>query len=226
MSAPIDCPICMDSIEFNKNCITTECGHCFHANCLMQSVAHNGFGCPYCRTKMAEEPEEEDEYSDYAEDEEEMFDDSALRGFRMFWNIVNGEEIDEQDDADEQQLEEWEDVEEEEVDETIPTPQFVADKLRSQGYTYEQLVHLLLYRDHEEYDSDDINDERYDAINRLEGEIYGKIRIIVSNYEPQRASPAPQQVSVTPQQAAAVDFDAQPKVSSVRPSASRIENIN
>ncbi len=43
-----------------------------------------------------------------------MFDDSALRGFRMFWDIVNGEEIDEQDDADEQQLEEWEDVEEEE----------------------------------------------------------------------------------------------------------------
>ena len=65
MSAPIECPICMDSIEISTNCVTTECGHCFHTNCLMKSIAHNGFGCPYCRTKMAEEPEEEeDEYEE------------------------------------------------------------------------------------------------------------------------------------------------------------------
>jgi hypothetical protein len=49
-----DCPICMEQIEsFTKNCVTTECGHCFHTSCLMTSVAHNGFGCPYCRTAMA-----------------------------------------------------------------------------------------------------------------------------------------------------------------------------
>lgn len=176
-----ECPICMDSIEFNKNCVTTECGHCFHSSCLMKSVAHNGFGCPYCRTKMAEEPEDDDEYSQ--DDEEEMFDDDALRGFRFFWNNVFGEEHDENDDADEQQLEEWEDVEIEE-NESVPTPEFVANKLREQGLTYEQLVQLLLYKDHEEYD---IDDER---IDRLDGEIFGKIRIIVSNYDPEQARAA------------------------------------
>ena len=62
MSAPIECPICMDCIESTtNNCVTTECGHCFHTNCLMKSVAHNGFGCPYCRTAMAEQPEEDDD---------------------------------------------------------------------------------------------------------------------------------------------------------------------
>ena len=59
-----ECPICMDPIEGAKNSITTECGHAFHATCLMTSVAHNGFGCPYCRTAMAEVPEEEDDEDD------------------------------------------------------------------------------------------------------------------------------------------------------------------
>ena len=65
-----ECPICMDPIEGAKNSITTECGHAFHATCLMTSVAHNGFGCPYCRTAMAEVPEEEEtEYSDEDDDD-------------------------------------------------------------------------------------------------------------------------------------------------------------
>ena len=81
-----ECPICMDPIETQRNCVTTECGHCFHTNCLMTSVAHNGFNCPYCRTAMAEEPED-DESSIYETDdgEDEMFNDNALRGFRFFF---------------------------------------------------------------------------------------------------------------------------------------------
>ena len=72
----VDCPICMDVIEGNNNRVTTECGHCFHTSCLMTSVAHNGFGCPYCRSKMAEEQEEDedDEESEY-DDEESEYDD-------------------------------------------------------------------------------------------------------------------------------------------------------
>jgi len=55
MSESIDCPICMDSIKTtSNNCVTTECGHRFHTKCLLQSVAHNGFGCPCCRTGMVE----------------------------------------------------------------------------------------------------------------------------------------------------------------------------
>ena len=56
-----DCPICMDTIEGFNNRVVTECGHVFHCSCLMQNITHNGFGCPYCRTKMADEVEDEDD---------------------------------------------------------------------------------------------------------------------------------------------------------------------
>jgi hypothetical protein len=46
-----DCPICFEPIE-NTNNITTECGHKFHANCLLQNVSLNGYSCPCCRTQM------------------------------------------------------------------------------------------------------------------------------------------------------------------------------
>ena len=51
----VECPICMENIELNKNCVKTECGHDFHSNCLIKSIAFNGFGCPYCRFEMVEE---------------------------------------------------------------------------------------------------------------------------------------------------------------------------
>ena len=86
-----DCPICMDVIEGTKNCVTTDCGHQFHTNCLMKSVAHNGFGCPYCRTVMAEEVDEEEtiytdddeEDEEYDDEGEELYNDYALRGLRF-----------------------------------------------------------------------------------------------------------------------------------------------
>jgi len=191
MSSQIDCPICMDCIETSKNCVTTECGHCFHASCLMTSVAHNGFGCPYCRTKMAEEPEEDAEtvYSDEEEDEE-VFDEDALRGFRFFWNNLNGEDHDEDDEADEQQLEEWAqqaEASEEEERPDIPSASFVAQKLQQQGVSYEQLVKMLLLQ-HEEY----VDKEEFE---RIDDETFGKIRIIVSNYyTPEQATQAPEPV--------------------------------
>jgi hypothetical protein len=177
----------------------------------MQSVAHNGFGCPYCRTKMAEEPEEEE--SDYGdEEEEEMFDDDALRGFRFFWNNVNGEEHDEDDDADEQQLEEWEDIEDDEEEApTIPNANFVAEKLRLHNVSYEDLVKILLLRDHEEYQEQ----EDEEQVERLDGEVFGKMRIIISNYEPQQAIPTRVEPEVV-QIVRNVDLEAQPKTTQVR----------
>jgi len=73
MTTP-ECPICFDTINATNQTIT-ECGHTFHTNCLMKNVLHNGFGCPYCRTKMCEEPEEpldddEEEDSDYSQTED------------------------------------------------------------------------------------------------------------------------------------------------------------
>jgi len=114
-----ECPICMEEFQCATNKVITECGHTFHTNCLMKSVAHNGFGCPYCRTKMAEEiynsEDEDDDYNDEYEENEEDFDDDdrtydtydaaeadfyrinenanrILGGFRWLFNRVNNEE--------------------------------------------------------------------------------------------------------------------------------------
>lgn len=214
MSAQIDCPICMDCIESTtKNCVTTECGHCFHTNCLMTSVAHNGFGCPYCRTAMAEEPEADEEtiWSDEEEEEEEeTFDDDALRGFRFLFNNVYGEDHDEADIEEEIANEESEQNEEEEDNSNVPSTDFVALKLREQGVTFEQLVRMVCFTEHQEYEHDEVGE-------RLNDELFGKIRIIVSNYTPEQAAvPVQQPVPVAPPApvtppAPEVDYEAQPK---------------
>lgn len=175
MSCNKECPICMDDI-LNINCVTTECGHTFHSSCLMRSVAHQGFGCPYCRTVMAEMPEEDDDddYEDeveYVEDERNP-DDFALRGLRFFFNNLEGEEHDHED-----VLEEQEDMEEEEPI-VKPTPAFIAQKLMDQGITMEQLVKAML-KDHDEYE-----EEEEDCL-RVDDDIFGRLRIIISNYQPQ-----------------------------------------
>lgn len=175
-----ECPICMDPIEANKNCVTTECGHVFHANCLMTSIAHNGFGCPYCRTAMAEVPEEEE--SDYGEEDEEdpLEDEDMLRGFRFFMNNLAGEEHDEQDIEEEEvyiQYQENAQPAEEEPEVPIPTASFIADKLTQQGVTMEDLVKVLLLG-HEEYEP------QSEHFERLDSEMFGKLRIIISNYNP------------------------------------------
>lgn len=221
MSTAIDCPICMDCIETtSKNCVTTECGHCFHTNCLMQSVAHNGFGCPYCRTAMAEVPDEEetiysDEQDEYDDDdeEEEMFDDDALRGFRFFWNILNGEEHD-VDDEDEEEvyIEELTDFPHTQSSNAsnIPSSNFIAQKLKEQGVTFEQLISATLMN-HVEYHTNEEND-------RTDGEIFGMIRRIINNYTPTLEQAEPLVVAAVP----AVDFEAQPKTVQVR-SITRID---
>ena len=181
----IECPICMDSVELNKNCVTTECGHCFHASCLMRNVAHNGFGCPYCRTAMAEDVEEEDveeEEDDDSEWSEEsvMFDDYALRGLRFFTDNLEGTEHDEEDTLEEKEDEEEmaEQLVQQQNDEAVirPSPEFIAEKLVSQGVTMEQLVKALLIN-HREYAAEE------EEFSRLDDELFGRFRIIISNYE-------------------------------------------
>ena len=182
----IECPICMDNVELNKNCVTTECGHCFHASCLMRNVAHNGFGCPYCRTAMAEdveededEEEEEDDDSEWSE-ESVMFDDYALRGLRFFTDNLEGTEHDEEDTLEEKEDEEEiaEQLVQQENDESVirPSPEFIAEKLVSQGVTMEQLVKALLIN-HREYAAEE------EEFSRLDDELFGRFRIIISNYE-------------------------------------------
>lgn len=179
-----ECPICMDAIEGAKNCVTTECGHTFHANCLMTSVAHNGFGCPYCRTAMAQVPEDEDDDSDddgdYDDEDEENFDDDALRGFRFFMNNLNSEEHDEEDIEEENVFLQYEEnTEPEEPQAPVPTASFITQKLTQQGVTMEDLVKIMLLN-HGEYDT------QSEHLERLDGEMFGKLRIIISNFTPEQ----------------------------------------
>ena len=170
-----ECPICLDAIDFTtvSNRVPTECGQTFHCNCLMQNCAHNGFGCPNCRTAMATTPEEEEsEFDDEEEEEEEeeRFSDYALQGFRFFFNNLFNEEHNEEDIL--------EDVEEPEAPK--PTAAFVTERLVAQGITMESLVKILLL-DHDEYDAEE---EEFD---RMSDDVWGKMRIIISNYQPEQA---------------------------------------
>jgi hypothetical protein len=189
-----ECPICMDCIESTtKNCVTTECGHCFHTNCLMKSVAHNGFGCPYCRTVMAEQPQEDDDnsfWSDEDNEDEGVFDDYALRGFRFFFNNLNGQPHDEDDIADENEADESINDNQEQNNNNIPSTEIIAQKLREQGVTFEQLVKMICALDHHGYEDNEEEAEQF------EDKLHEMVERIVTDYRPEPTS---------------VDFEAQPK---------------
>lgn len=205
MSDHCECPICMDVIDVTKNCVVTDCGHKFHCSCLMQNAVHNGFGCPFCRTAMADQPKEEDDedqWTDVSDEEEEneLYDDYALRGLRFMTNNLEGVAHDILDNHDEDEAEQ----EEEQEEIPLPSAAFVTSKLIEQGVTMEYLVKALL-SEHAEYQD---YDRQFNDLDDANGDIFGKMRIIISNYTPPVASadtnndePAtPVQIPVTPVQ--------------------------
>lgn len=184
---PIDCPICFDTIGV-KNNITTECGHKFHASCLMTNISRNGFGCPCCRAVMADEPDDATEVDDYTEVDDdtevddysddgsdELFADNndALRGLRLFANRIDGTENDQEDLVAEYQYNEREN------DLTVvPTLQEFVVVLREQGITYEQLVAYAMM-DLDEY----TNNTRLMAdLDDKSGDLWEKMRTYINNY--------------------------------------------
>jgi hypothetical protein len=66
----VECPICFDTIGVQNN-VTTECGHKFHASCLMKNVSVNGFGCPCCRAVMATKNRPDSRYRNNNDNEED-----------------------------------------------------------------------------------------------------------------------------------------------------------
>lgn len=180
-----ECPICMDVIDMTKNCVTTECGHCFHAKCLMVSVSHSGFKCPYCRSIMAEEiPDDDDD--NYTETtgttlvQDEFMEQHVLRGLRFMTNNLEGLPHDEQDiqDEDEDEHEQEEQEQEEQENEARrparPDVAFIAERLIAQGVTFETLLKCMML-EHEEYS--DIHEFLH-----IEDDLFGKMRIIISNF--------------------------------------------
>jgi hypothetical protein len=179
---PVECPICFDCIGETNN-ITTECGHKFHASCLMRNVSHNGFGCPCCRATMAETPEEDNDGTEYTDDDEtatlldepeEPFSDDALRGLRMLTNLLEGDEHDQVDVVAEHQYITGE--EEIYIPAPAPSREAIVRMLRRQEVTYEELVAWILL-DHEEYEN------QYDELERFSGDLWGRIRIMIGNQE-------------------------------------------
>jgi len=83
----------------------------------MANVAHNGFGCPYCRTELTdkktkrtrvvgyddEDDSDSDEDSEFEDDEDSVYGDDALLALRFFTNNLNGEEHD-PDDVEEEEI--------------------------------------------------------------------------------------------------------------------------
>jgi hypothetical protein len=183
-----ECPICMNCIEPNTNCATTECGHRFHSSCLIKNIAHNGFCCPNCRTTMAEQVDDDsdDDDSDYYDDadSEGAFEDRMMRGFRMFFDNAHGEEHDVADVREEveEQEEEYEDQGQ------MPSIEYITNKL-SPIISYSDLVSALMSQ-HAEFER---RVETYDSDNR----IYGLIRSIIARYDPNpNPNPASQPVQV------------------------------
>jgi len=180
----------MEDVFSGKNCVVTECGHSFHTSCLMTNVAHNGFGCPYCRTEMAEEQADSDDED--GEDDDDWVagmprpyvlgrrEDYALRGMRWLFQQQqadgqDNEQDNEEDDNPDEVLEADEDTD---ADDTPkPSLRYLTQKLAQRGVTMEMLVKTLLM-EHEEYI--DMDDE----CTRTCDELFGKVRIIVSNYDP------------------------------------------
>jgi hypothetical protein len=144
---------------------------------------------------MAEHPEEEDEdddatlldddsddddSTDISEDEVGFSDnEDALRGLRLFTNLLEGFDHDQDDLIAEFQY--IEQREENAVAVEPPTLEVVAASLRSQGITYEQLLANALM-EHDEYENS------MDELDRATNDLWGKLRILISNYRPAPAA--------------------------------------
>lgn len=173
-----DCAICMETIEINTNFIKTACGHEFHASCLMENVAHNGFGCPNCRTVMAKEPKEdlsEQEYDEWTANN--AADEHALRGMRMLFQRAEGEEVEEDDNAEEDdELDDFLSEDEDDAEQDLlPPAEVIAEKLTEKGISYLDLVRSLISSNDEEYEFDQES-------MLVEGRVFGKICAIKKKY--------------------------------------------
>jgi len=171
----VDCPICFDDIDANKNCVVTECGHKFHASCLLRSVAHSNFACPCCRFELAEKPEESDDGYDEEDDDEDEIQDEIMQSMRWMFQRAEGEELEEE-------------FEEEEEEETPDVPlSYIMENLTTMDYNFEDMVRILL-NDFLDNDQDErsigILETVSGLIDRYDGEVLLATEVPVSTEVP------------------------------------------
>jgi len=178
----ISCPICLEELKpGSTNFTSTPCGHCFHSTCLLENVVRNGAGCPYCRHQMVEDPDQEivdddtidSAHARYVSDRErQQMEDDALRGLRFFTNNIEGVPHENSDLLDEDS----DPHEPPQAGDPKPTAAQIAERLLADGVSMEDLVKAMLV-EHVEYDSEE------DECIEKGDDIFGKMRIIISNWE-------------------------------------------
>ena len=182
-----ECPICMDEIVENINCVITECGHSFHTKCLLTNVSRNGFGCPYCRNELAVNHRNNDEDDDYSSEsssyddynESERIASQAFYGMRNMFLIAEGLPSEESEENDENENNTSHDDDEQlpiELPPDKPSITFISQMLISNGVTMEDMVKCVIDETfHPEYDSEDYGNESI--------VVYGKIRRIITRHQ-------------------------------------------
>ena len=193
----MECPICISEMTGNLNRVTTECGHEFHAKCLLSNIAFNGFGCPYCRSEMVDESvskhahedddDDDDDDTDDDNDDEETNDDEEiqeednLRGFRFMFQRVTGETLTDETDEEDEDIYEA-DLLSHNNNTPRPSIEVIVKKLSEKGVTIETLVKAL-FLDHPEYNRENDSHEDY---HKLNDDIYSKMRDIIIDYNPEQ----------------------------------------
>lgn len=201
-----ECPICMEFINSDKNIIITECGHKFHCKCIMKNIELNGFGCPYCRTEMTDNKENDydDDDDDFEEERQEDYveirqpnsnywdvytENYALQGMRWLFAQVQGEDIHETDtDTDTDTDADRSDAETEPMSDSesqishsennLPSSGLITQYLSQRGFTMEDLVKCILFEDHRYNECDNYYDELIKSSNKVNG----KINAIIHRY--------------------------------------------
>jgi len=79
----LECSICYEIIDKQKNNCTTECGHSFCFKCIATSISYKNFNCPCCRSILIDDiqsngyeivSDSDTEYS-YSDDSSESYED-------------------------------------------------------------------------------------------------------------------------------------------------------
>jgi len=149
---PIECCICMDAINFATNNCVTPCGHTFCFQCLAKALEQNNT-CPCCRAVLMAEPEDEEasEWSEWTDEyeEDETYGDDVLTSLRMFYQRIDGEEVEDaevEEDEEVSNTDENESVDDEEDNEPLADVEEITAKLQSRGITMLDLVAMLTDR--------------------------------------------------------------------------------
>jgi len=179
----VECPICFDDINPTKNCIITECGHKFHASCLMRSVAHENFDCPCCRFELVERPEESDDGFDEDDYDDDYDDDEIMQSMRWMFQRAEGEEL--------------EDEELEEDDEQAPDVplSYVVENLTTMNYSFEDMIKIIL----NDFLNSDQDERSVSILNAIDD--------LVDRYEETTAPPTTTTDAPTPTTASAPNTD-------------------